>query len=150
MPSETAGRIQRIRSVEVEYLAARFALDRLKVEGAVDPSGFPVDVSIRSARRASDHLAGTYAIRLFAEFETALRLFWVTARVTAPPGRTRDLLDGVAATCRIPPAQLADAHSVREYRNALVHEREVAVPPISMAEARGYLSRFLGFLPRHW
>ena len=150
MPFEATRRIRRIRSVEVEYLAADFALGRLLIEGVVDPSRFPEQVSIRSARLASDHLAGTYSIRLFAEFETALRLFWATMRATTPPGRTRDLLDGVAATCRVQAERLANAHSVREYRNSLVHEREAVVLPIPVGEARGHLCKFLSYLPPDW
>ena len=62
---------------------------------------------------ASGFLELTYIIRLFAEFETGLRLFWPTARGTEPPGRTRDLVDGIAATRRIPFQELVNAHAVR-------------------------------------
>jgi hypothetical protein len=95
-------------------------------------------------------LEGTYIIRLFAEFETGLRLFWPTARGTDPPARTRDLIDGVAATRRVPNGERLNAHAVREYRNFLVHERDEEVVPISIVEARGYLCRFFAFLPPTW
>jgi hypothetical protein len=83
---------------------------------------------------------------LFAEFETGLRLFWPSARANEPPGRTRDLMDGVAATRRIPDDELRNAHAVRGYRNTLVHEREEDIDPISIAEARKHLCKFLSFL----
>jgi hypothetical protein len=97
---------------------------------------------------ASGRLQGTHLIRLFAEFETGLRLFWATIRDTEPP--TQHLLDGIAARRGIPPDRLASAHAVREYRNALVHERDEAMAPISIAEARGSLCRFFAFLPPIW
>ena len=104
--------------------------------------------SLRHIVKASVRLEGTYVIRLFAEFETGLRLFWATIRETEPP--TQHLLDGIAARRAIPPERLANAHAVREYRNSLVHERDEEVAPISIAEAQGYLCRFFAFLPPTW
>jgi len=150
MPFNPVAYIRRIRAVEDKHAAARFALDRLVGSSIIDPSLLPSEVKITDIRLASDHLSGTYLIRLFAEFETALRIFWATARATVPPARTRDLLDGVASNRRIQGPALVNAHAVREYRNSLVHEREVAIPPIPLAEARGHLCKFLGFLPRDW
>jgi hypothetical protein len=99
---------------------------------------------------ASARLDGTYVIRLFAEFETGLRLYWLAARKTDPPGRMRDLLDGVAAARRIPYDQLKEAHVVRDYRNSLLHERQEEAEPIPIAAARGHLCRFFSFLPPKW
>src|SRR5262249_35993026 len=99
---------------------------------------------------ASERLESTYVIRLFAEFEAGLRLFWPTARGTDSPGRMRDLIDGVAATRRGPNAERKNPHAVREYRNALVHLREAEADPISIAEARGHVCRFFSFLPPTW
>ena len=98
----------------------------------------------------AERLDGTYIIRLFAEFETGLRLFWPTAKGTDPPSRTRDLLDGVAAYRRIPHDELKNAHAVREYRNLLVHERDEAMEPIPIADARHQLIKFFSFLPPNW
>ena len=104
--------------------------------------------SLRISSRHRDAWRTTYLIRLFAEFETGLRLYWATIRETEPP--TQHLLDGIAASCDIPPGRLADAHAVREYRNSLVHERDEGMAPISIAEARGSLCRFFAFLPPTW
>ena len=52
-------------------------------------------------RGLSVRLEGTYVIRLFAEFETGLRLYWATIRQTEPP--TQHLLDGIAARRAITP-----------------------------------------------
>jgi hypothetical protein len=98
----------------------------------------------------AERLDGTYLIRLFAEFETGLRRFWPTAKRTEPPGRTRDLMDGVGATCGIDHIVRDHAHAVREYRNALVHERDEPVAPLPVAVARSHLCRFFGFLPPNW
>ena len=141
---------QRVKNVEREFLAIQLAMDRLMDASTRDPSVFSGDMRARSLREAAANLDGTYLIRLFAEFETCLRLFWPAARPTDPPSRTRDLIDGIAATCRIPNDRLMNAHEVRDYRNSLVHLREKETAALSVREARGHLCRFLSHLPPRW
>jgi hypothetical protein len=140
--------MERIKSIERDYLATRLALDRLLEEARRDPMILTGDLEPQDILKASGRLDTIYFIRLFAEFETGLRLYWATIRETEPP--TQHLLDGVAARCDIPADRLAGAHAVREYRNSLVHERDEAVIPIPIAEARSHLCRFFAFLPPTW
>src|SRR5437879_1626293 len=91
---------ERIKRVERDFLVMRLAADRLLVDAKRDPTVLrqparPHDqLSPRDVGHASDGLEGTYVIRLFAEFETALRLYWPTSRSTAPPRQTHDLIEG--------------------------------------------------------
>ncbi len=128
----------------------RLAIDRLWTAAQADPTQTTRDVTLPDLRNASEKLEGTYLIRLFAEFETGLRDYWEARRTTRSPSRTRDLLDGVAAMREIRLEQPANAQSVREYRNALVHERAEAKPHLSIAEARRHLCRYFRFLPPRW
>jgi hypothetical protein len=137
----------RIKEVERRHAAVRLATSRLLEAGRRDPTILQGSVEYRDVIEAEKDLEGTYLVRLFAEFETGLRLFWDTVRDTNP--RTRDLLEGIAAMRYIPDEQRNDAHAVREYRNSLVHERE-EVEPIPIAEARRYLCRYFSFLPYEW
>jgi hypothetical protein len=137
-----------IKAIEREYASMRLAADRLLEDARHDPTVLGREIDLRHIVRASVRLEGTYVIRLFAEFETGLRLYWSTIRETEPP--TQHLLDGIAARRGISPDRLAGAHAVREYRNSLVHERDEAMAPISIAEARGHLCRFFAFLPPTW
>ncbi|MCI0464288.1 MAG: hypothetical protein L0Z62_45720 [Gemmataceae bacterium] len=139
---------RRIKAVERQYAAVQLATSRLLDAGRRDPTLLKGNVEYRHLVEAEKALEGTYLIRLFAEFETGLRLFWDTVRDTN--SRTRDLLDGVAALRVIPDEQRNNAHEVRAYRNSLVHEREEEVEPIPIAVARGYLCRFFSFLPYEW
>jgi hypothetical protein len=139
---------ERIKAVGRQYDAVQLATSRLLDAGKRDPTILTGGMTYRDVVDASKALEGTYIIRLFAEFETGLRLFWETVRDTNP--RTRDLLDGLAAMRDIPDGQCDNAHLVREYRNSLVHEREEAVEPIPIAAARGFLCRFFSFLPPKW
>jgi hypothetical protein len=148
MPHELRGWIRRIKSIERDHSSTRLALDRLLEEARRDPTILTGDLEPQDLVKASGRLETTYLIRLFAEFETGLRLYWATIRETEPP--TQHLLNGVAARCDIPPDRLASAHAVREYRNSLVHERDEGMAPITIAEARGYLCRFFAFLPPTW
>ena len=141
---------RRIKTVEREFTSMRFAADRLFAEAVRDSAVLKTVISLRDIRQASSRLDGTYIIRLFAEFETGLRQFWLAARGTDPPARTRDLLDGVAASRKIPDHQLVKAHKVRIYRNHLIHERDEPLDPVSVAEARHSLCRFFSYLPPNW
>lgn len=140
----------RIKAVEREYFSVRIAMDWLLETARRDPGVLRDRVDPRDVNRASEELEGTYLIRMFAEFETGLRLYWETSWGTHPP--TQDLLDGMAARRNIPDdPHRKEAHAVRRYRNSLVHEREDEdVEPIPISTARGHLCRFFSFLPFQW
>lgn len=138
---------RRLKAVERQYSATRRATDYLRAEAAHRPGilrgvGFPV------LGLASENLEGTYIIRLFAEFATALRLFWTTYRPTEPPTRAIDLMNGIAATARIDHDPLENAHGVRRFRNVLAHNREEPAEPIQIADVRQRLNRYLAFMRR--
>lgn len=138
----------RIKAVEREYSATQQATDRFQEVVHRDPTILQGDLRPRDIVHASKNLEGTYVIRLFAEFETGLRLYWDQVRDTNP--RTHDLLEGLAALCGIPDEQRENVHVVREYRNTLVHEREEGIAAIPIARARGYLCHYFSFLPPKW
>jgi hypothetical protein len=148
MPRDRDKWLRRIKEVEREYLAARFAVDSLLARAEVDPAILKRRFDLKDFRHMGERLDGTYVIRLFAEFETALRLYWSAIRSTHPP--TRDLLNGVAAQRHIPDECRDGAHQVRDYRNTLVHERDDRVTPIPIKLARGCLCRFVSFVPPTW
>src|SRR3989442_13960126 len=56
----------------------------------------------------------------------------------------------MAARRELPDTQRDNAHLVREYRNALVHEREEKPEEVPIAVARGHLCHFFSFLPLRW
>jgi hypothetical protein len=93
-------------------------------------------------------LERTYTVRIFAEFERQLRDFWTNyiGRGTSP--RMRDLVDSVAGRYYLEGRVVNNVHSVREYRNGLVHGGGGV--PLTLAEARGHLLRYLGDLPQKW
>jgi hypothetical protein len=139
----------RIKAVEREFLAVRIAVDRLQQEVAREPAILRGRVEPRDLTRAAEALEGTYLTRMFAEFETGLRLYCATLRDTNP--RTYELLNSLAGQRTIPDTDRDNAHLVREYRNSLVHEREdeeAEVVPIALA--RRDLCTFFSYLPREW
>jgi len=145
----------RIKAVESEYWAARFAIDYWKKSVRNDPT--LLQIANRTIQRqniqlkaldisnASYQLEGTYIIRLFAEFETCMRLYWrMRVRETRP--RAEELLRNLATRCHVPNDALAGVNDVREYRNSLVHERENAQASVAIDIARGYVCRFVSHL----
>lgn len=75
MPAKRFESLQSIKDVEREYAATRLATDELLAAAALDPKILKRDIRLRDVSHASERLEGTYLIRLFAEFETALRVY---------------------------------------------------------------------------
>ncbi len=149
MPNETLQWLGRIKSVEKEYNATRFATDRLMAEARSDPSILKTAVEMGHISNASERLEGTYVIRLFAEFETGLKAFLRSTK-TKIPAKAEKLLDRVASKVRMLDELLKNAHAVREYRNHLVHDREEEIAPIAIRKATSHLCTFFGRLPATW
>lgn len=138
----------RIKAVEREYIAMRQAADRLLEAASADPTILLENLRHREIVRASRNLEGTYVVRLFAEFETGVRQYWEANWPSYP--KAADLLDGLAARCGVPDTQRNNVHSVRDYRNSLVHERDERSEAVPVPVARSYLCRFFSFLPSQW
>jgi len=146
MPFDTFEWIRRVKAVEREHTAMRFATDRLLGLVRQDSTALTGELKVKDIQTASERLEGTYIIRLFAEFETSLRMFWVSrGRKTRPSISV--LLGKVGATCHVSDGWIQKAHDVREYRNFLVHEREEDIEPIQILQAQKHLCRFLSRLP---
>jgi hypothetical protein len=138
----------RIKGVEREYVVMRQAANHFRQAALSDPTILQEGVQPREIILASRSLEGTYVIRLFAEFEIGVRQYWSANWDTDP--KTVDLLNGLAARCGIHDSLRDNAHLVRDYRNALVHEREDQPEAVPIAVSRGYLCRFFSFLPPQW
>lgn len=146
MPFDRYEWLERVKAVEREYSAMRRAADDLLRRVRIDSSELGRDLRQRDLVRAADRLEATYVIRLFAEFETALREYWPVMRTTNPPNRVSDLIDGLASTCRIGTDAVRRSHEVRQYRNALVHERDDTGDALPIGDARSRLCIFLSRL----
>ena len=141
--------LTRIKAVERDYSAARFAIDRLLESARSNQTVLRRVLDVRDLTQAGSRLEATYFIRLFAVFESGLRDFWRAQRRGRMP-RTEHLLGRVASARRIPNDLLVNAHAVRRYRNNLVHEQGEEIEPIPLATARGYLCTFFSRLPPNW
>jgi hypothetical protein len=95
------------------------------------------------------NLEATYLLRLFAEFESALRSVWSGIGKTTQP-KTSDVLDGLAARRTVATSVLHEAHDVRAYRNSLVHEDATDAAPVSFGNSIRALLRFLSYMPPDW
>jgi len=92
-------------------------------------------------------------VRLFAEFEAALRLYWRDnrRRRTWNTIGAEALIQSVGAYREIPAPVVASAQEAREFRNHLVHQAETTeAAAISLRECRSRLCRFLSSLPLRW
>lgn len=73
MPSDKYDLIGCVKAVEREYTALRFTTDR--VLRSLDEGGVDLEEDLKrlDVNCASEWLEGTYIIRLFSEFEVALK-----------------------------------------------------------------------------
>ncbi len=85
----------------------------------------------------------------FARFEHAARTCWRDRFGRNDAIRTRDLLDGLAAKCNVPPDVLAETHAVRSHRNDLMH-LDRRHPDRTLRAMVRSLRRFLSHLPDVW
>jgi hypothetical protein len=155
MASSRFERIDRLKAIEREYLVVRHAIDRLQVTVTDGRADLPGGTSVRDLNEAHRQLEATFLIRLWAEFETAVRSYygWLTNNLDSRI-RALDLINAVNASRRGRSAgdsiRLA-VHEVREYRNSLVHDRDDLVPPVTLTDARRRLNTYLGAkLPERW
>ena len=144
-------RIERVRAVEREQLAARFSSKQLKTALASDPSILVEEsFGLRDVRKFEENLDATYLVRMFAEFEAGLRDVWANyiERSTQPPAK--DLIESIGTHRLVPDDVLDGVGSVREYRNSMVHEGMENAPFVAFEAARSFLGKFLSRLPLDW
>jgi hypothetical protein len=149
MPDDAFNWMSRIKAVEREYGAIRFGTDRLLVAVNDDPSIIERQVKRPDITTAATHLEGTYIVRVFSEFETALQHFMRAFRIRKP-GSTEALVNRVRDRGHIPQPETDAVHRVRDYRNVLVHERSKAVVPVTIREATSFVCTFLSRVQRMW
>ena len=137
--------------VTVEHAVCEAALAHAEplIRGARIGSADPLYAVLPGQMRlARGRLNVTYTVRLYIEFEFALRDYWTSSvRVTQPNMVT--LVDSIAARRNVPPDWLADTHEVRRLRNDIVH---AARQPrqMTIAQANKRLGRYLSMLPVSW
>jgi hypothetical protein len=150
MPGKAAfAWMTRIKAVEREFKMAWLALERLQQQAQDDPDVLIAEMRFRDIDTVLDRLEGTYLVRLFSEFETALRKF-LRAKKLRPPNKAEGLVNKVRDRARVPDEHTDDVHKVREYRNTLVHDVLEPTESVTMREATKYCSTFLSWLQRSW
>ena len=140
----------RIKAVEHKYHAVRSSVGHMQKSDRRGPESL-AGATVGNLVTASENLEGTYLIRLWAEFETAVRSYynWYTHDPETRIG-THDLINAVAGVRRgraISEDVRRAVHGVRDYRNTLVHARDDPAQPIAIIAARHNLNTFLCKLP---
>jgi hypothetical protein len=145
---------QHITEVWGEYKSARAAVDRLKAEVVAAPDLLKNDPVAREyLRDAHGNLEGTYIVRLFAAFESALRSY-DRAKHNDPTRKTdaSAMIDEIGGK-RGRGIQLGigqRAHEVRLVRNYWAHESDEDLEPMTIDKARARLQAYLHELPDEW
>lgn len=142
--------IQQIKSCESMCAAGKAATAYFLQVCRSDPSHVRSmgNFRVRDIRACHNDLDLSYLVRMFAVFETTLREFWIRAAGKQSRPAVSRLMDRIALRCNMSMDHLARAHSVRDFRNTLIHGGRSQ--SITLGDARSYLCRFLANLPREW
>jgi hypothetical protein len=148
-------RIQRIANVLQEYLAAKTASDLLAAQTDANPNyGRDHGWESRAGTAFAAHLEATYIIRIYAEFETALRDYWLTYLGQATRPRMYQLVNHAIPNQSFSRDVIDAADEVREYRNFLVHEIDDEpgkwMMPLTVRQAKNHLCTYLSRLDQSW
>ena len=141
--------IQRLAKIKGEFEAARTAVDYLaehwsRIRGELSSK----DLEFFEVRLVSANLEATYVIRLFSTFESALREALPTRSPFASDRRgAYESINRAASRWRVSVAIKDEAHLVREFRNAEVHQNIVSEQDMTFAVALAGLNRFLSWAP---
>ena len=142
----------RMRRVRDELASARFSLSHtLRVVnedlGVLQAAGKD-GTSPSELARCRDNLQVNYILRLFSEFEAAVRDYWVSqVRNTRPNMST--LLDRVADRLDMTALVRVAAQDIRNFRNDIVHQNPRALT-FDYSDCAKFLGNYLGFLPHTW
>ena len=148
--------IDRVKGAERECYVVAAAVDHYGQAIQDGDARLPRKTSPRDLVTAAEKVGATYMIRMWAEFETALRSY--RRHITGDAEdriSTRNLIDwtaGVRQGRAISEEVRDNVHLVREYRNFLVHERDDLDPPdqVAIDVARRLLNTLLHCLPIKW
>jgi hypothetical protein len=150
-PGKKTDRAERVKSVERQYYVAETARESLEAALRAHPTlltGIGLDAA--DLRAFKSNLLDTYFIRLFAEFETAIKDYWKNGLGEDPGTRIMDVIDSLAARRRVLDAVRVNVHAARKWRNMLVHEDDTDATRVELTSARRSFGKFLGFLPDDW
>ncbi len=118
-------RIARIAAVLQEYFAAKTASDLLTAQTTANPSfGRDHGWEPRAGTAFTSNLEATYIIRIYAEFEAALRDYWLTYRGRDTRPKMYQLVNEAIPDEAFSQDIIDNADDVREFRNFLVHDSE--------------------------
>jgi hypothetical protein len=144
----------RVKLVEREFYAVARAVTELRNAVRSGKVAAPDRTTLRDLEAAFGRLEPTYLMRMWAEFETAVRSYYGSLTHDPDPHiRSADLINAVAGLRRgraVADALRVQVHEVRAYRNLLVHERDDPAQRVALDEARRRLNSYLAKLPGHW
>ena len=106
-------------------------------------------ISLNDIYESNNDLEKTYIIRIFAEFEKALRDYYKNGMTRPRRPNVEVLMERVASNCYVHADVLRDADSVRDYRNGLIHDSHECLE-IPIRITKSYLGKYLSFLPQNW
>jgi len=149
MPQNRFDWHERIKAIEREYRSVRMAVDRLLEQAAHKPDVLGKGARPADLLSADENLQGTYLIRMFAEFETALRSYWATIKPNARI-QAEALINNIGTKRSIPVSVINATHAARMWRNSLVHHRDEENSDMTIERARHQLATFLARLPITW
>ena len=140
----------RMGAIEREFKATRFSVEHVK---SLAVAGHPVlqgETKLRDLNGAVERIEHTFVIRLFVEFESALRAF-IDFEGLDQPKWAQGVIDKVAQRANVVNDLRKRVQEVRDFRNQLVHTNiRKKVDSLSMREVTSRIVTFLSRLQNRW
>ena len=137
-----------MKSVERQYFVAEMARESLETALRAH-SALLTGIGLNAAdlRAFKSNLLDTYFIRLFAEFETAIKDYWKNGLNEDPRTRVMDVIDSLAARRRVLDSVRMNVHATRKWRNKLVHEDDTDASEVELTAPEARSASFLVSCP---
>jgi hypothetical protein len=147
--------LDRLQAVEREHRVAALSVEGLRAEAGRNPTRLQMEsLTLADVGACRDNLGATYLVRLFAEFEVPLRLYWRDVRHRRKTWQTigaEDLVERVGSYLRVSDELRLRVQEVRELRNTVVHRASAVRPTeIALRQCLSFLGRFLSHFPLKW
>ncbi|MBM4032426.1 MAG: hypothetical protein FJ291_11645 [Planctomycetes bacterium] len=147
--------LDRLQAAEREHRVAALSVEDLRAKAGKDPTRLQKEsLTLADVGACHDNLEATYLVRLFAEFETPLRLYWRDVRRRRKTWQTigaEDLIERVGTYLRVSDELRFRVQEVRQLRNAIVHRASALHPTeIALRQCSSFLGHFLSHFPPRW
>lgn len=136
-----------LRHIEREHEAAIVAVDYFMQAVHGGQTYLPESLKRLNLRQLAERLEPTFVLRMFSDFELALRLY-LTERHQVVPRTMKGKINLAAHVAGFRGAPVDGAHKARKFRNKVAHQSNLTVDDLSLRLVTRCLCTYLDAIKR--